>query len=227
MSGVHEGLRDRAAKLAAAAAALKRSGSSSAAPFSLAFLTDRRRIENPEPILAALPRGAAVIYRDYDNPRRAGVAARYRSICGARGVLFLVAGDIGLACAIGADGLHLPARTLSSSAYRREKRLLLTAACHDAAELARAGAAGADLALLSPVFATPSHPGAEHLGADRFKALAAASPVPVLALGGVDETNAPLLAGRNISGIAAISAFAGRIQVSHVEIRGDARPPKP
>jgi thiamine-phosphate pyrophosphorylase len=206
----HEGLRTRGARLAAAAEALKRASrekGGAEAPFSLAFLTDRRRIPDPEPILRALPQGAAVLYRDYDDPKRPALARRYSAICRRRGVLFLVAGDIDLARVIGADGLHLPARALSSSACRREKRLLLTAACHDAAEIARAGAVGADLALLSPAFPTASHPGAEHLGAERFKALAASSPVPVLALGGVDERNAPLLACKNVAGIAAIGAF--------------------
>jgi thiamine monophosphate synthase len=86
-------------------------------------------------------------------------------------------------------------------------RFLLTAACHDASELARAAAIGADLALLSPAFATASHPGAEDLGPARFRALAAGSPLPLLALGGVDGDNARLLAGRNVAGIAAIGAF--------------------
>jgi thiamine-phosphate pyrophosphorylase len=206
----HEGLRTRGAKLAAAAEALKRASrekGGAEARFSLAFLTDRRRIPDPEPILRALPLGAAVLYRDYDDPKRPALARRYSVICRRRGVLFLVAGDIRLALAVCADGLHLPARALSSSACRREKRLLLTAACHDAAELARAGVVGADLAFLSPAFPTQSHPGTEHLGPARFRALASASPLPVLALGGVDERNAPLLAGKNVAGIAAIGAF--------------------
>ena len=87
---------------------------------------------------------------------------------------------------------------------------LLTIACHDERELARAAAIGADLAFLSPVFATQSHPDTEHLGAMRFKALAAAAPLPVLALGGVDERNARLVAGRNVAGLGAIGAFSSR-----------------
>lgn len=169
-------------------------------------MTDRRRISNPEPVIRALPAGSAVIYRDYDDPRRERLARRYRAMAHARGVRFLLAGDARLAAAIGADGVHLPA-----SAHREvaphEPRLIISAACHNAADLDRAAAIYADVALLSPVFPTESHPGAEHLGPARFKALAARSAVPVLALGGVDETNAPLLKGANIAGIAAIGAF--------------------
>ncbi len=197
-------MRDRAAKLAAAARALKEA-SGAAAPFSLAFLTDARRIANPEPILRALAPGSAVIFRDYDAPRRETLARRYRAICEGRGVLFLVAGDPALAMRIGADGVHHPA--WSRAPARNAGLRLVTAAAHGADDLARASALGADLALLSPVFPTRSHPDTEHLGLARFRSLVAASPVPVLALGGVDATNAGLLKGRNVAGLAAIGAF--------------------
>lgn len=214
----------RAARLAAAARALKEV-SGAQAPFSLAFMTDRRRIANPEPVLRAMPAGAAVIYRDYDDPRREATARRYRAICRARGVLFLVAGDAALAERVGADGVHWPARFPSFEKgarelpaarrpalreippFSKEGGFIVTAAAHSAADLARAASIGAHLAFLSPVFPTQSHPGAEHLGSGRFKALAAASPVPVLALGGVDEKNAALLGGMCVAGLAAIEAF--------------------
>jgi thiamine-phosphate pyrophosphorylase len=215
----HEGLRTRAAKLAAAARALKEA-SGAAAPFCLAFMTDRRRIANPEPILRALPEGAAVLYRDYDDPRREATARRYRTICAGRGVLFLVAGDAALAMSVGADGVHWPTagnrewgagngrgRRFHSPLPIPKSRLIVTAAAHNGADLARAARLGACLALLSPVFPTQSHPGAEHLGLARFKALAAAAPVPVLALGGVDDRNASALAGSSVAGMAGIGAF--------------------
>lgn len=198
----------RAAKLAAAAAALKRQ-SGVDAPFCLAFLTDARRAPHPLPVARALPAGAAVILRDYGLPGRAGLAAQLKSVCGARGVKLIIGADLALAARIGADGVHLP-RWFSPPGPLPDgipKGMIVTASAHDAGELVRAKNVGAGLALLSPVFATASHPEADSLGAARFKALAAASPLPVLALGGADETNANLLAGRNVAGLAAIGAF--------------------
>ena len=93
------------------------------------------------------------------------------------------------------------------SRKRERVSFLLTAACHNAEELAIARALGANLAFLSPVFPTQSHPYAEHLGPGRVKALAAASTLPVLALGGIGEGNAQLLAGKNVAGLAAIGSF--------------------
>jgi thiamine-phosphate pyrophosphorylase len=196
----------RAAKLAAAADALKRQSGVSA-PFSLAFLTDVERAPHPLLIARILPRGAAVILRDYRIKGRAGLAARLKAVCAPRGVKLIVGADAELACAVGADGVHWP--RWFSPATPVPEGMIVTASCHSADELSRAKAMGASLALLSPALTTESHKGAEALGSEKFRALAAASLLPVLALGGVDETNALRLAGRNVAGLAAIGAFLG------------------
>ena len=67
------------------------------------------------------------------------------------------------------------------------------ATAHDGAEVAGAVRAGADGIFLSPVFPTASHPGAAHLGVHGFHVLAQQSPVPVIALGGMDYERANLL----------------------------------
>ncbi|GJL90883.1 MAG: thiamine phosphate synthase [Hyphococcus sp.] len=194
----------RAAKLAAAAAALKRQ-SGLTAPFSLAFLTDAERAPNPLLIARVLPAGAAIILRDYRLPNRAGLAAQLKSICDARDLKFLIGADLALAESIGAYGVHLP-RWFEPDRICPDG-MVVSAACHNAKELAQADAMGADIALLSPVFATDSHMRAAGLDAEKFLALAAGAPLPVLALGGVDETNALSLAGANVAGLAAIGAF--------------------
>ena len=202
--GRHEGLRLRAAKLAAAAAALKRQ-SGADAPFCLAFLTDALRAPHPLLVARVLPKGAAVILRDYGMRGRAGLAAQLKSVCAARGVKLIIGADPALAARVGADGVHLPRWYSPGSAL--PENLIVTASAHNEGELARAKDLGAGLALLSPVFATASHPEGGGLGAARFKALAAAAPVPVLALGGADEANAAMIAGPNVAGLAAIGAF--------------------
>ncbi len=160
---------------------------------------------HPELIARALPAGAAIILRDYGAPDRAHLAARLKAICAPRGVKLLIGAEIGLAERIGADGVHLPRWHMLAA--RPPAGMIVSAACHDAGELARAKRFGADIALLSPVFGSASHPQSDGLGAEKFKALAAAAALPVFALGGVDETNAMQLAGRNVAGIGAISAF--------------------
>lgn len=113
--------------------------------------------------------------------RLAGEAVRLAHASGAR---VLVNGDIELTRKVGADGVHLTAAQLGQLA-RRPALELVGASCHDAAELARAQALGADFVVLGPVLPTPSHPGAAGMGWEKFAALLRDYALPVYALGGL------------------------------------------
>ena len=175
----------------------------------LILVSDERRLPDPLPAAAALPRGSGVILRHYGAPERHALASAMARLCRARGLILLVAGDGGLAARVGAHGLHLPeALAARATAWRRRRPdWLITAAAHGLPGLERAGRAGADAALLAPVFATLSHPEARALGISRFARLVHASPLPVYALGGVDGANATRLRGTGAAGIAAIGAL--------------------
>ncbi len=196
----------RAAKLAGAAHALKRQ-SGLTPPFSLAFMSDRHRAPHPELIARVLPAGSAIILRDYRLPKRRALARRLKAICAARGVKLLVGADLALAIDIQADGVHYP-RWRAPDAPA-PNGMIVTTSAHNAQELLRADLWGADLAFLSPAFPSASHANAQGLGPATFRTLAARSPLPVLALGGVTEVNAAALAGPNVAGLAAIGAFLG------------------
>jgi thiamine-phosphate pyrophosphorylase len=116
-----------------------------------------------------------------------------------------------LAEACGADGLHLPERvaaTADAIAIRRRWRGILTAAAHSPRAIARACVIGADAALVSPVFATRSHPGQPPVGALRFLTWTRGARVPVYALGGITARNAGRLVERNLVGLAGIGGFS-------------------
>ncbi|GAB4528460.1 MAG: thiamine phosphate synthase [Parvularculaceae bacterium] len=173
-------------------------------------MTDAARIADPAAVARALPPDACVILRDYDHPARAEIAARLTEACRASRAALLVGADAALAEKIGADGVHLPERMIDRA--RAVRRALpdatVTCAAHNSGALFRAAAAGCDAALLSPAFATQSHPGAAHLGVAAFRELAAAARLPVLALGGIRAENALSLIGSGAAGLAAIGAFS-------------------
>ena len=107
-------------------------------------------------------------------------------------------------------GVHLTARDLQALAARsggpggvRPQLALVAASCHDAAGLAVAGMAGADLAVLGPVKATASHPGSAPLGWNAFEQAVAATPVPVYALGGLERRDLSTATRHGAHGIAA------------------------
>lgn len=102
----------------------------------------------------------------------------------ASGARVLVNADAALAQRTGADGVHLTSAQLRHL-DQSPATGLVGASCHDAQELARAQALGADFAVLGPVQPTPSHPGAAGIGWNALAALLKDSPLPVYALGGL------------------------------------------
>lgn len=171
----------------------------------LIFMTDPERTPRPWDIAGRLPAGAAIIYRGFGRPDAADEASRLREITYGADVRLLIGLDISLAVAIDADGVHLPERALDHVKAGRAANLrLVTIAAHSAAALRRAGKAGADAAILSPVFASRSVSAAEPLGPEGFQRLAEQADIPVYALGGVTGGNVEMLSGRRPCGVCAI-----------------------
>lgn len=177
----------------------------------LVLMTDEKRLADPLPVIALLPPGSAVIIRHYGDPGREQLARRVVAAARPKGIRVLVAGDGSLAARVGADGLHLPEAMAARGPgpWRRWRRpqWLVTAAAHSPAALWRAKRAGADAALLAPVFPTASHPRAKPLGGLRFAAWCRQSPLPVYALGGVSATAARRLKASGAAGFAGIGGF--------------------
>ena len=177
---------------------------------ALFFLTDATRIGDPLAVVSRLPRGSGVIVRDYALPRRADLANSIAEITRRRGLRLLVGGDGDLAWRVGAAGVHLPESQCRETLIWRARypEWLITVAAHSANALRAAGRVGADAALLAPVFTTKSHPDRAALGIARFKTLVRISPVPVIALGGLEKATIGQLTGAPIVGIAAIGGLA-------------------
>lgn len=184
-----------------------RTGRSPALPRWYA-LSDVERLEDPGALLANLPAHAAVILRHTDPVRRAVLARRIVPLAHRRHIRVLIAGDARLAARVGADGVHLSEREARRGPLRlRQPGWIVTAAAHSRRALVLAARAGADAALLSPVFATPSHPSAKPLGLLRFFRLARQSSVPVIALGGITAAHLAALRQGPVWGVAAIGLW--------------------
>ena len=137
------------------------------------------------------------------------VAAQLRTLTAARQVRLLVSADLELAAAIGADGVQLPERGPDPRTARARlgSGALCIASRHDLSGLRSAHAAGADAATLSPVFAVPGK--APPLGLDGFATIAAQSPLPLIALGGLSLDRVRDLRAAGAQAVAVIRAGFG------------------
>jgi thiamine-phosphate pyrophosphorylase len=68
---------------------------------------------------------------------------------------------------------------------------------------------GADYLIFSPIFETRSKPGAEPAGLEALSHVAASSPVPVVALGGIEPSNTNQCVRAGAAGIAVLSGILG------------------
>lgn len=139
---------------------------------------------------------------------RRSLAHDAQARCRRAGALLLINGTPDEVRRIGADGIHLTAAQLAVCSSRPlPSAYWVAASCHSRLELQRAIACGVDFAVLSPVKPTASHPDAHPLGWPAFAEAAAASGVPVYALGGmqtVDEDPARANGGQGIAGISGL-----------------------
>lgn len=105
-------------------------------------------------------------------------------------------------------GIHMSSAIGSKLQSTIQERPYLTSmSCHCESELALADALGADFVLLSPVKTTRSHPEAQVLGWERFKALASVAKMPVYALGGMCRRDVETARDCGAQGVAGISGW--------------------
>ncbi len=169
------------------------------------LISDARNDAGLPSALVRLPRGGGFIYRHYHLPpaeRRARFTALAR-IARARGIAVVIAGPMAKARAWGADGVYGAASMITPGVAG-----LRLATVHSLLEMRRAGRA--DAVLLSPVFPTRSHPGGDVLGPVRFRRMAHHSPVPVIALGGMNARQARRLGWASWAAIDGLTPAAGR-----------------
>jgi thiamine-phosphate pyrophosphorylase len=162
-----------------------------------------------EPLLAARPcclqlraksLGAAAM-------RDAGLWLKDR--CRAAAVPFCVNDRLDVALAVGADVAHLGQDDLPLEDARRiaARRMLIGFSTHNPAQAAAAVAGGADYIGFGPIFDTRSKLRPDPaVGVEGLRAVAAASPIPVVAIGGITLGTVASVAAAGAAAAAVIAA---------------------
>ena len=175
------------------------------------LVTDRRSTSVPLPILAAhaVAGGVdAIQLREKDLPSvaRAALAADLLAVMPPN-VLLSVNGDAQLAACLGC-GVHLPEEGLPIALARQAvgDATLVGRSVHS--REAALASAGADYLLAGNVFETRSKPGRTGIGISGLREIVQAASAPVLAIGGINETNASAVLRTGAYGLAVISAIS-------------------
>ncbi|GAB3629225.1 Thiamine-phosphate synthase [Pandoraea terrae] len=142
--------------------------------------------------------------RGLDGAQYALLAERARALCHNHDARLLLNPPPQAPWPMAADGIHLTSPRLMDADMRPSGYGMVSAACHDAAQLAQAQRLGVDFVTLSPVLATATHPEAAPIGWEKFEVLAKTVTLPVYALGGMTLSQLAQAREKGAQGIAAI-----------------------
>lgn len=189
-------------------------------PSPLLAVTDRRGHARPlaDTVQAILEGGGRWIWfrdRDLEPEARRSLGAAVTARVRAHGGFLTVGGDVELAQALGADGVHLGGgsgpEAIAAARAAMGAAALIGVSTHTPHEAAASATAGADYVTLSPIFPTASKPGyGPALGLAELAAVQQVG-LPVVALGGIDPDR---IADCRAAGAAGVAILGGLMRAA-------------
>jgi thiamine-phosphate pyrophosphorylase len=155
--------------------------------------------------------GASVIQlRDKQSKRGEllPVAQELRGLCSRAGVLFIMNDCLDLALAVDADGLHIGQEDLPLHVARRELPIDRIVGCSvkTLAQATKAQDEGADYIAVGSVFPTATKKEAVVIGVDAIRELKRTISTPLVAIGGINESNLGEVVAAGADAVAVVSA---------------------
>ena len=136
-----------------------------------------------------------------------------RKLCAEYRACFIVNNAVELALAVEADGVHVGQDDMPADLTRRlvGSDMLVGVSCRDVLEARQALAAGADYLGVGAIFATPTKADiGEATGVEVIAAIRREVGLPIVAIGGINATNAARVIAAGADGIAVVSAVYGQ-----------------
>ena len=139
-------------------------------------------------------------------------ALEVQKICKKYRVPLIINDDVELAKKINADGVHVGQSDLDAGTARTilgpDKIIGVTAKTVEQARVAQR--AGADYLGSGAIFGTGTKPDAKPMTMELLREIVNAVDIPVVAIGGIDSSNAYKLAKTGIAGIAVVNGIFGK-----------------
>lgn len=155
----------------------------------------------------------AIQLRDKQSDKRKVLdrAQRLKAVCAEEGALFIINDWLDLALAVGADGVHLGQQDLPLTQARRLLPIDKLIGCSTAtlAEARQAQSEGADYIAVGSLYPTMSKENIRPAGLAILTQIRQAASCPLIAIGGIDETNVVEVIRGGADGVAVIHAILG------------------
>ena len=143
------------------------------------------------------------------------IAQKLKEVCVHKGVLFIINDYLDLALASDADGLHLGQKDLPIPEARRLLPMdkLIGCSTTTVSEAVRAQSEGADYIAVGSIYPTTSKADFKLAGLDTLRRVRKRVSLPLIAIGGINETNVEEVMKAGADGVAVISAVLGAADI--------------
>lgn len=194
-------------------------GNEKAVDCSLYLVTDRgssRSRSSLEVVEEAVEGGVTLVQlREKEATTRAfyNEGLKIRDLLRSRGIPLIINDRIDIALALDAEGVHLGQDDMPVRIARQilGPHRIIGASVFDAEEAKNAERAGADYLGLSPIFLTATKPDlCKQIGLRGIAWLRRSVKIPLVGIGGLDETNAYDAVRAGLDGVAVVSAVCSR-----------------
>jgi thiamine-phosphate pyrophosphorylase len=179
------------------------------------FLAGRDELD----IAGQIIEGGARVIQFRDKQSKKGelllVAQKLRELCSQAGVLFIINDYLDLAMAVDADGLHIGQEDLPLPVVRRQLPIDKIVGCSvtTVSQATKAQNEGADYIAVGSIFPTTTKKEVTVVGVDILKELKQIVSTPLVAIGGINQSNVGEVVVAGADAVAVISAVLGEKDV--------------
>lgn len=167
-----------------------------------------------EQVESALKGGATCVQlreKELNDDEFLAEAIEIGSLCRKYSVPFFVNDNVDVAVKCHADGVHVGQEDMAASKVREKigDGMMLGVSVHTVEEALKAVENGADCLGVGAMFSTSTKANADVLPKETLRDICAAVDIPVVAIGGISESNIMQLSGTGVDGVALVSAIFG------------------
>ncbi|MFH0947453.1 MAG: thiamine phosphate synthase [Elusimicrobiota bacterium] len=185
------------------------------------FITDEKlsKAGNISDVISAVAAGVKIVqYRNKNGSTKEMYceAVKLKKICCKKNIIFLINDRVDVAIASDADGVHIGQDDIPYSVARKilGKNKIIGVTVHSVKEAENAEKQGADYLAVAPIFSTDTKKDAgKPAGISLIKKIKKVVLIPVVAIGGINLSNAKEVIDAGADGLCAISAVVTKDDV--------------
>jgi thiamine-phosphate pyrophosphorylase len=180
------------------------------------YLGSRSPLDVAEKIIQAGVKTIQLRDKIMSKKQLLSIARELQILCQERGVLFIINDYLDITLAVKADGLHIGQKDLPVETARQLLPLdtLLGVSAATPEEIKAAEKSGADYIGVGSIYTTSSKNDINVVGLERLRQIRPLTNLPLVAIGGINKSNAEAVLSAGADSICVISAILGALDIN-------------